>query len=194
MATFGFPVGVGTTIETGEVADDAITLAKMAPGTDGNLITYDANGDPAYVATGNATQVLTSNGAGAAPTFSAPPGSAINTYTSSDTWNKPATGNVAFIQCWGGGGAGGTGADAAGNYGAGGGGGGAYNEKWVPLASLGSTETVTVWAAGAAGGVGANGGNGGLSSFGTWLLAGGGGGGQTGAVAALGGGGGSPQA
>ena len=53
------------------VADDAITLAKMAPGTDGNLITYDANGDPAYVTTGTSGQVLTSNGAGFAPTFQA---------------------------------------------------------------------------------------------------------------------------
>ena len=55
----------------GQIADDAITLAKMAGGTDGNLITYDASGNPAYVATGSATNVLTSNGAGAAPTFQA---------------------------------------------------------------------------------------------------------------------------
>jgi hypothetical protein len=55
----------------GQIADDAVTLAKMADGTDGNLITYDASGDPAYVATGSATHVLTSNGAGAAPTFQA---------------------------------------------------------------------------------------------------------------------------
>jgi hypothetical protein len=59
-------------LATADIADDAITLAKMAAGTDGNLITYDASGDPAYVATGTATQVLTSNGAGAAPTFQAP--------------------------------------------------------------------------------------------------------------------------
>jgi len=56
-------------VETAKIADDAVTLAKMAGGTDGNLITFDANGDPAYVATGTAAQVLTSNGAGAAPTF-----------------------------------------------------------------------------------------------------------------------------
>ena len=56
------------------IADNAVTLAKMAAGTDGNLITYDTNGDPAYVATGSATQILTSNGAGAAPTFQAPAG------------------------------------------------------------------------------------------------------------------------
>jgi len=51
--------------------DNSVTLAKMAPGTDGNLITYDASGDPAAVATGTATHVLTSNGVGAAPTFQA---------------------------------------------------------------------------------------------------------------------------
>ena len=56
-------------VTTAKVADDAITLAKMAGGTDGNLISYDANGDPVAVATGNAGQVLTSAGAGAPPTF-----------------------------------------------------------------------------------------------------------------------------
>jgi hypothetical protein len=58
-------------VTTTKLADDAVTLAKMAGGTDGNLITYDASGDPAYVATGSATNILTSNGAGAAPTFQA---------------------------------------------------------------------------------------------------------------------------
>ena len=53
-------------------ADSSVTLTKMASGTDGNLITYDASGNPAHVATGTATHVLTSNGAGAAPTFQAP--------------------------------------------------------------------------------------------------------------------------
>ena len=62
---------LGTTIQTAEVDDDAITLAKMAAGTAGNLISYSAAGDPAAVVTGTAAQVLTSNGAGAAPTFQA---------------------------------------------------------------------------------------------------------------------------
>jgi len=57
--------------------DNAVTLAKMASGTDGNLITYDASGDPAFVATGSSTQVLTSNGAGTAPTFQAAAGGAV---------------------------------------------------------------------------------------------------------------------
>ena len=60
-----------TRITTSAVTDDSVTLAKMAPGTDGNLITYDASGNPAAVATGSAGQVLTSAGAGAPPTFAA---------------------------------------------------------------------------------------------------------------------------
>lgn len=54
------------------VPDDAITLAKMAGGVDGNLISYDANGDPVAVATGTAGQVLTSAGVGAPPTMQTP--------------------------------------------------------------------------------------------------------------------------
>lgn len=57
------------TVGTTQIDDDAVTLGKMASGTAGNLITYDASGNPAAVATGTSGQVLTSNGAGAAPTF-----------------------------------------------------------------------------------------------------------------------------
>ena len=63
------------------LADDAVTLAKMAAGTAGNLITYDASGNPAVVATGTATHVLTSNGAGAAPTFQAAAGAGLANFT-----------------------------------------------------------------------------------------------------------------
>ena len=55
----------------GFLADNSVTLAKMAHGTDGNIITYDAAGAPAAVATGSSGQVLTSGGAGVAPTFAA---------------------------------------------------------------------------------------------------------------------------
>ena len=57
---------IGTTVGT-------VTLAKMAGGTDGNLITYDTSGDPAYVATGTSGHVLTSAGADAVPAFAAIP-------------------------------------------------------------------------------------------------------------------------
>ena len=56
-------------VVTASIVDDAVTLAKMASGTDGNIISYDASGNPVAVATGNAGQVLTSAGAGSPPSF-----------------------------------------------------------------------------------------------------------------------------
>jgi hypothetical protein len=56
-------------VDTDEIADDAVTLAKMEGGTDGNLITYDTSGNPAFVATGSDGQVLTSAGADNPPAF-----------------------------------------------------------------------------------------------------------------------------
>jgi hypothetical protein len=66
VGTVNAPAG---SVDTAQLADDAITLAKMASGTDGNIISYDASGNPVAVATGSAGQVLTSAGAGAPPTF-----------------------------------------------------------------------------------------------------------------------------
>ena len=60
---------VDRSIDTVHIGLNQITLAEMAGGTDGNLITYDTNGDPAYVATGNDGQVLTSAGANNPPAF-----------------------------------------------------------------------------------------------------------------------------
>ena len=79
LANSGTVTGIPTsaltgTIATAQIADDAVTLAKMAPGTDGNIISYDASGNPVAVATGSAGQVLTSAGAGAPPTFAAASG------------------------------------------------------------------------------------------------------------------------
>ena len=62
-------------ITQAKMADNAIGLAELAGGTDGNLITFDASGDPAFVATGSDGQVLTSTGAGSAPAFEALPAS-----------------------------------------------------------------------------------------------------------------------
>ena len=56
-------------VTSSKISDDAVGLAEMAHGTDGNLISYDASGAPAHVATGSVNQILVSNGAGAAPTF-----------------------------------------------------------------------------------------------------------------------------
>jgi hypothetical protein len=54
-----------------------IPVSSLASGTDGELITWDASGDPATVAVGTSGHVLTSNGAGAAPTFQEASGGAI---------------------------------------------------------------------------------------------------------------------
>ena len=56
-------------VDTAEIADNAVTLAKMASGTDGNIISYDASGNPVAIATGTDGQVLTSTGAGSPPAF-----------------------------------------------------------------------------------------------------------------------------
>ena len=51
------------------LTDNSVTLAKMAGGTDGQIITYDASGDPIAVGPGTDGQVLTSTGAGSPPAF-----------------------------------------------------------------------------------------------------------------------------
>lgn len=102
----------------------------------------------------------------------------IQTFTASGTWNKPASGTMAFIQLWGAGGSGGKNTTAANN--AAGGGGGGYTEVWKKLSDLGSTETVTIGAGGAAR-TGASlqvGAAGGSTTFGTHATAYGGGGGS----------------
>ena len=61
-----------TGLPTAGLADDAVTLAKMAQGTDGTIITFDASGNPTAVGPGNDGQVLTSTGAGSPPAFETP--------------------------------------------------------------------------------------------------------------------------
>tara|TARA_R110002051_G_scaffold407_6_gene1801 strand:+ start:1005 stop:1538 length:534 start_codon:yes stop_codon:yes gene_type:complete len=68
-------------VGTAGIDADAVTLAKLAAGTDGNIISYDASGDPVAISTGGAGHVLTSAGAGAQPSFKTG-GGATNTDTS----------------------------------------------------------------------------------------------------------------
>jgi hypothetical protein len=60
------------------IADKALAIAKLADGTDGELITWNASGVIAAVAVGTDTHVLTSNGSGAAPTFQAAAGTSLS--------------------------------------------------------------------------------------------------------------------
>ena len=58
-------------IDTAHLADDAVTLAKLASGTDGQIISWDASGNPVAIGPGTDGQVLTSTGAGSPPAFEA---------------------------------------------------------------------------------------------------------------------------
>jgi len=152
-------------VTTAKILDDNVTLAKMAGGTDGNLITYDASGDPAYVLTGAATEVLTSNGAGAAPTFQAAASgggvAGVQVYDSTSspyTWTKSTresaigkTINRVIVEVQGSGGGGGS---TVSGWTGGGGGAGGYAMKLIDVSSDGddiATSTITVGAGGAAG-------------------------------------------
>ena len=68
---------VDGSIDTIHIADNQITLAKMASGTDGNIISYDASGNPVAIATGSDGEVLTSTGAGSPPAFETLPASGM---------------------------------------------------------------------------------------------------------------------
>ena len=90
----GIMTNVTGIVEAGLV-DNAVTLAKMAGGTDGNIISYDASGNPVAIATGTDGQILTSTGAGSPPAFEdAAAGGAVvgeeNIWTAQQTFNDLA--------------------------------------------------------------------------------------------------------
>ena len=124
---------------------------------------------------GSSGNVLTSNGAGALPTFQAAAGGSgfttinIQTFTSSGTYTPTASMKYCIIECVGGGGGGGTANTGVGRWSSGaGGGGGGYSRKFASSATIGASETVTIGAAGTAGSSGQNaGGSGGDTSVGT---------------------------
>ena len=81
------------TITEAKMANDAISLAELKAGTDGNIISYDASGDPVAIATGNDRQVLTSTGAGSPPAFEAAGGGA---HSLLQTQNASDSASIAF--------------------------------------------------------------------------------------------------
>ncbi len=169
------------------IADDGVTLAKMAGGTAGNVISYDANGDPVAVATGNTGEVLTSNGAGAAPTFQAFAATgglkSVQTFATNGTWTKPpGISNVLVWVIGGGGGGGNCNSTISGGDAPSGGGGAGASIKFIDVSAV-SSEAVTIGSGGAgATSAGATGATGGTSSFGAHCSAGGGVGGGGGAL------------
>jgi len=83
-------------VTTGKIANNAITLAKLAGGTDGNIISYDASGDPVAIATGSDGQVLTSTGAGSPPAFEAAAGGTVLQVKSFQTGDYISTTSTAL--------------------------------------------------------------------------------------------------
>jgi hypothetical protein len=186
------------TIELGAATDT--TLSRGAAGfiaVEGNRVpspASQASGDILYRGTtewerlgkGTASQVLTMNSGATAPEWAAASAVDVQIFTSSDTWNRPASGEMVYVRAWGAGGSGGRGGSTDGG---GGGGGGGYSEKWFTFAAAGSSQTVTIGAGGASRTSDeTNGAAGGDTTFGALLTAYGGGGGC--GATALGGGGG----
>lgn len=79
---------LGSVLSVGTPTDRTVTLAKMATGTDGQIITYDTSGNPTAVGPGSDGQVLTSTGAGSPPAFEAIPGGGM---TVADQWRLTTT-------------------------------------------------------------------------------------------------------
>jgi len=78
-------------LSASDLDDDIISLAKMAAGTDGNLITYDTSANPVAVATGSDGQVLTSAGAGNPCLFEAAAGGGAWNFISKTTISSDST-------------------------------------------------------------------------------------------------------
>ena len=73
VGTIATGVWNGTAIATAYIADNAITLAKLEDGTQGDVLYYGASGAPARLGAGSSGQVLTSGGAGANPAWATRP-------------------------------------------------------------------------------------------------------------------------
>mgnify|MGYP003127428140 CR=1 FL=1 len=91
-------VTANSVVET-NLTDNIVTLAKMASGTDGNIISYDASGNPVAIATGNDGQVLTSTGAGSPPAFETLPASGLYVKIATTTVSSSVS-NVTFSNCF----------------------------------------------------------------------------------------------
>ena len=150
----------------GQIADDAVTLAKMADGTQGDTLYYGVAGAPTLLAKPGtpADEVLTFATGASAPSWVAAGGGglvALRVYTAaSTTWSKSTNDPTKIIVevIAGGGGTG------AGAYTGGSGAAGAYAKVFLDVSTV-DTATVTVGAAGLGGSSSGAGGVGGTSKF-----------------------------
>ena len=74
-------------VDSDAYVDGSVDLAHLQTGTDGQIITWDASGDPVAVGPGSDGEVLTSTGAGSPPAFEAAGGGEDGlTNSSNTTW------------------------------------------------------------------------------------------------------------
>jgi len=196
-ATAGIPL-----VSNGSSSDPSFTTAVVAGGGTGNttftaysVICAGTTATGAFQnvsGLGSSGNVLTSNGAGALPTWQAAASSGFKTinvqvFTGSGTYTPTANMKYCFIQCVGGGGGGaGNPTTGATTTGVGGGGGsGAYTQKVVSAATIGASQTVTIGALGTGSTGNAAGNAGTASSVGTIVNSGGGAGGGSQAASAV---------
>jgi hypothetical protein len=165
------------------IANGGTNASSMAT-TDG--VVYYNGSSLVTTSAGTSTYVLTSNGAGNAPTFQAAAGGSLSVnikqFTANGTYT-PTTGMVyCIIEVWGGGGSGGgAGTTASTQCSVGGGGGaGGYSRGVYSATTIGSSQTVTIPGA-TAGNSGASGSSGGTCTVGSLIKATGGAGGSYGA-------------
>jgi len=92
-------------ISEAKMANDAISLTELKAGTDGEVISWDASGNPVAIAVGTSGHFLKSQGAGSQPVFAAAGGGKIlqtvgTTKTDTGSWTAHATAVVETgLQC-----------------------------------------------------------------------------------------------
>jgi len=84
------------TVAEANMANDAISLTELKAGTDGQIITWDASGNPVAVGPGTDGQVLTSTGAGSPPAFEAAPGGLFSAWAHVFDLKSGGTGGGTF--------------------------------------------------------------------------------------------------
>lgn len=156
-------IATGAIDNANKLADGILTPAKFGTNTPNTFMGWDNSGNPAAILPSSGVTIIRT------------------VYTADGTWTKNA--KTLYIdvevQAPGGAGAGGysTGSSSCGGPGAG----GAYSRKLIPVASLASTETITVGGATTGGAVGTstqNAATGATTSFGTHIVCTGGTGGR----------------
>ena len=159
----------------------------FGPFTNTDGVLYYDGAKPVTTAVGTAGQVLTSNGAGMAPSFQSGAAYSLSVVRQVFTTTGTYTPTSGMVYCdvevvGAGGGSGGCETTSVGDWAASaGGGGGGYARKIFSAATIGASQTATVGAAGAAGTAGSHpGGTGGTSSLGILISATGGVGGEQG--------------